>query len=149
MKPDIGPYLLQSAQTLGVEMAERVVGDYDKSTLGVFALLNLISAVEYDRAADIRVWENDQMRALFADAALITGSPVSGDSLVERTGGTGLSLRISDLDEAGDKMRLALIDLQIYLEDREDAESRSLHCRVWQYLREATDRRALPLLPFG
>lgn len=148
MKPDIGRYLLQSAQTLGVELAERVDADYDKSVLGVFALLNVISAVEYDRAAEIRVWENGQMRALFADAALMTGSSTLRDSLVELAASEDSSVRISDLDAAGDMLQQKLIELQIHLEEQEDDVSQQLHRRLWQFLQEATDRRALHLSPF-
>jgi hypothetical protein len=147
MRPEVGQYLLQTAQRLDGDLAASQNNDYDAATLKIFALLNMISAVEHDRGADLRVWENETMRQLFADAAQIILDPNLADRLLDAGAGTDKSLRISDLNEAGDALRALLIDLQVSLEQATDPSLVELHGDTWAFLTEATKRRALPLMP--
>jgi len=147
MRPEVGQYLLQSAQKLAGDLASNQPNDYDAATLRTYALLNMFSAVDHDRGADLRVWENDAMRELFAMAAQIVLEQSLADRLLEAGASADKSLRISDLNEAGDALRALLFDLQASLEGTDDQALADLHRESWAFLCEATKRRALPLMP--
>lgn len=147
MQPELTDYLLQTAQKMAMDLAGKQTDDYDAATLRIYAFLNMIGAAEHDRGADIRAWENKAMRDLFGRAAdLVADAPLS-QRLKEAAASEDKSLRISDLNEAGDQLRALLIDLQAMLEGATVPALTDLHRDTWRYLAEATRRRALPLMP--
>jgi hypothetical protein len=147
MRPEVGQYLLQAAQKMAGDLAASQSNDYDASTLRIYALLNMISAVEHDRGAELRVWENKSLRDMFVAAAGLVSDEGLVDRLHEAGNGADKSLRISDLNEAGDELRRLLIDLQVFVEQQTGAAMVNLHGDIWAFLQEATQRRALPLMP--
>ena len=149
MRPELGEYLLQTAQKLALELAETQANDYDGATLRIYALLNMIGAGEHDRGADLRAWENGQMRRLFARASVAIEDVDLAKKLRDATALQEASLRISDLNDTGDALRRVLIDLQAYLDGQVDPGLIALNRDSWTYLAEATKRRALTLMPMG
>ncbi len=106
----------------------------------VVAGLMLMAAQEYDRAADIRVAENADMRALFGElapqmsgwacAAIWRRLPATHDA----------SLRVSALNASNETLRRLLIRLHAQM-DETGADTR----RIWDVLKAMAARRTLTL----
>src|SRR4029079_7867604 len=99
-----------------------------------------ISAGQYDRAAEIRVSDNAEMRALFAALApSLCDAELKAD--VEAVAKSAdPSLRISALNEANATLRKVLIRLQTHVEETGD---RAAQKRVWDVLKASAERRML------
>jgi len=140
MKPETDQILNLSALKLMTELAPSMGAQYDQGMTQVVAALLIMSAQEYDRAADIRAAENADMRALFADLAPMVGDAGLREELeaaaVERDG----SLRVSVLNAVNERLRRLLIRLQVHVEDV-GGDTR----RIWVVLKAMAARRALVL----
>ena len=69
MKPEVDHVLRSMMQTLLAEVAPAVEGDYVRRNVEVIAGLMAAAAEEYDRAAHVRVEENEAPWQIFRDAA--------------------------------------------------------------------------------
>jgi hypothetical protein len=107
---------------------------------GLITGLLMISAGQYDRAAEIRVTDNNEMRALFAELAPgVRDATLRGQ--VEAAAKTSdASIRISALNTANAGLRKVLIALQSHVEETAD---RGAQARVWDVLKASAERRML------
>lgn len=140
MKPETDQILNLSALKLMSELAPAMGGQYDQGMTQVLAVLLLMSAQEYDRAADIRSAENADMRKLFAQLAPTIADQALRDELEEASSGFDESLRVSALNAANEKLRRLLIRLHVHLEQAgRDTQP------VWDVLKAMASRRTLAL----
>ena len=141
MKPDVGTILALTAQRiaqgLGGEGAAFAAGQ-----AGLIGLMLGMSAAEYDRAADIRVAENADLRTLFAELAPEVADAALRVRLEAAAGSKDASLRISALNDANDALRRLLTEAMIDVEARGAKQSER---RIWAVLQAMAARRVVPL----
>jgi hypothetical protein len=140
MKPEADQILMFSGLKLGTEYAPLIPTQYGQGMAQVVVALMFMSAQEYDRAADIRVSENVDMRALFKFLA-----PQIEDAELRRDLETAASareesFRVSSLNASNEHLRKVLIRLHAHL-DETGADTKP----VWDVLKAMAARRTLTL----
>ena len=138
MSPEVDQILKISASQLAGIIAPMLPEGYAQGQASLLSFMLMMSAQEYDRAADIRVKENDDMRALFgacapsiADASLRTELEAAATTRDE-------TLAISALNGSNAKLRTLLIRLQTELESQGNKQGQE---RVWGVLKRMAERR--------
>ncbi|HXC56957.1 MAG TPA: hypothetical protein VNU97_16780 [Rhizomicrobium sp.] len=143
MSPEVGTILGLTTQKIasgfGADGAAFAAG-----TAGLLAMVLSLSAKEYDRAADIRCAENNDLRALFAALAPGVRDAALKAKLEDAAAAKDASLRISALNESNYALRRLLTALQI---DAEDNGARDAERRIWAVLKAMADRRLVQLGP--
>jgi hypothetical protein len=143
MNPEVGTILSLStqriAQGIGNEGAAFAAG-----TVGLIGMMLNLSAKEYDRGADIRFAENNDIRALFAELASGVGDGALKSELVAMAATKDVSLRISSLNESNYALRRLLTRLQIFAEEH---GARDAERRIWAVLKAMAARRLVQLGP--
>jgi hypothetical protein len=143
MKPEVGTILGLTAQKIATGFGEHGAV-FAQGTAGLIAMMMSMSAKEYDRAADIRFTENQDMRALFSELApMITDGALKQDLLAAAVA-KDPSLRISDLNDGNYVLRRLLTRLQIDAEERGAAE---VQRRIWAVLKAMAEHRLVTLGP--
>ncbi len=138
------PRVLQGvAVNLLSEVLPRIPTPFGQQLVGIAAMLDMMIAEEFDRAADRLVTENRAVRALLAEGSTILGEqcPPSVASAVKSP--PAPSLRIPDLQRENDLLRAALIDLHAAVEQTPGEAARAFEERIWAELIESTRRRHL------
>lgn len=143
MTPDVDTALRALAATLMTEIAPDLKTDYRQSSTNVLAVTAMFMADEYDRAAEVRTWENDEMRRLFDVCAPLVEDAALREQFAAEAQSKDDSLRISALNEANARLKRRLIELQAALEESDSVVARDARRRIWAFLRESADRRAL------
>ncbi len=141
MKPSPELVLNQAFAKIAMEMGPALPPGYGQGSATTTAVLLLMVAQEFNRAADVRAKENRVMRALFADAAKGIGGPLSAklDAVV---GVRDEDLTVSGLDRVNGELKQLLIDLQTHAEQAGD---RVLELRILRFLSEAAAARQVHL----
>jgi len=103
-----------------------------------------LAAKEYERGADIRVTENREIRALFAELAPSVEDSKLRAELTEASASSDPTLRISDLNAANYKLRRLLTRLLI---DAEEHGALDAQKRIWAVLNALAERRLVQLGP--
>ncbi len=147
MKPEIDVALRAAAGKLLAEIAPAVGDAYARSNVEVLAVLLLVAAEEFDRAAEVRVVENRAMREIFAEAAPSVADVALRGRLEKAAGEQESSLRIGDLNAANDRLRALLIELHALVESRDEDWARRVDRAIWKELRASADRRAISFFP--
>jgi len=142
MKPEVDQILGLSAGQLMGTIAPLLPTVYAQGSASLLGFMMMFAAQEYDRAADIRVAENADMRALFRKAAPVVSDDDLRIALSRAAETRDDSLKVSMLDAANAELRRVLIRLQIYAEDN---AARDLERRIWELLKASADRRLLRL----
>jgi len=140
MKPEADQILGLSAFQLLGTLAPLLPNAYAQGTASLISFMMMLSAQEYERAADIRAKENADMRALFARAAPKLRDAELRSKLQEAAHEAESSLEISALNAANYKLRRLLIALHEHA-DREGDRAASKD--VWALLKRLADRRFL------
>lgn len=142
MKPDVDQILgLSAGQVMG-GLVPMLPPGYAQATASLLGVMMMLSAQEYDRAADIRASENGDLRALFRDAASSIGDAELRSMLEKASATSDRSLRIAALNAENTELRRVLIRLQTYAEDH---GLRDLERRIWDVLKASAERRLLKL----
>jgi hypothetical protein len=141
MKPSPELVLNQAFAKIAMEMGPALPPGYGQGSATTTAVLLLMVAQEFNRAADIRAKENRVMRALFADAAKGIGGALSAklDAVV---GVRDEDLTVSGLDRVNGELKQLLIELQTHAEQAGD---RVLELRILRFLSEAAAARQVHL----
>jgi hypothetical protein len=142
MKPDAQDILNKSADQLMGQLAPALNAQYSQGTAAIMALLMKFAGKEYERGADIRAAENNDIRALFAEIAPRVGDATLRKQLENAAATRDISLAISALNAANHDLRRTLIALQAWMEysgPREDQQ------RIWTVLKAMADRRTVSL----
>ena len=141
MKPSPELILNQAFARIAMEFVPALPADFGKGTATLTALLLLMLAQEFERAADIRAKENRVMRALFSDAAKGVDAALAA-KLVAAAGARDEDLTIAALDRANGTLKTLLIELQTCAEQKGD---RGLELRILRFLSEAAAARQIVL----
>lgn len=149
MKPEVDLVMQGLALTLLTEVIPDLHAEYSLGDAAVMCAMMLAAAQEYDRAADIRAKENAEMRTLFAEAAGMVDDAGLRNRLKEASETRDGSLRVSSLNEANDRLKALLIELQAHVEESQAGWASLLEKRIWAHLVEAAGRRKLPSPVFG
>lgn len=143
MNPEADQILGVSAMRLMGDFAPALDTQYRQAMAQVVALLLMMSAQEYDRAADIRVAENEDMRGLFGELVPSIADAGLRGELETALAMRDNSLRISALNASNEILRRLLIRLHVHVEET-GADTR----RIWDVLKAMASRRTLTL-PVG
>ena len=137
MKPTPELVLNQAFAKIAMEMGPALPAGYGQGSATTMAVLLLMTAQEFDRAADIRARENRVMRALFSDAAKgVVGT--LGQKLNAVIGVRDEDLTVATLDRVNGELKRLLIELQTHAETAGD---RGLELRILRFLSEAATAR--------
>ena len=143
MNPEVDQILNLSAQQLMGTLAPLLPTGYAQGAAALTSFMLILSAEEYDRAAEIRFADNADMRALFEELAPRVGDAALRRKLETAAASRDVSLKISALDEANYELRRLLISLQIHVETLQD--SRDAEKRIWDVLKVSAERRVLKM----
>jgi len=143
MSPEIPTILQFSLQRLAGGITEHGAA-FAQGQMGLIGMMMTLSAKEYERGADIRHAENEDMRALFGELAGGVGDAALKARLEEAAGSKDESLRISALNEKNYALRRLLTDAQIYAEDHGAKDAQT---RIWAVLKALAARRLVQLGP--
>ncbi|MBP6014077.1 MAG: hypothetical protein KBA31_17755 [Alphaproteobacteria bacterium] len=141
MKPTPELVLNDAFAKIAMEMGPALPPGYGQGSATTLAVLLLMTAQEFDRAADIRARENRVMRALFGDAAKSVGGEL-GVKLRAVVGMRDEDLTVAGLDRANGELKRLLIELQAHAESVGD---RALELRILRFLSEAAAARQVHL----
>ena len=141
MKPSPELVLNQTFAKIAMEIGPVLPFGYGQSSATTTAVLLLMVAQEFDRAAEVRAKENRVMRALFADAAKGMGGEL-GAKLGAVVGVRDEDLTVSGLDRVNRELKRLLIELQAHAEL---AGERVLELRILRFLSEAATARLVHL----
>ena len=141
MKPTPELVLNQAFAKIAMEMGPALPPGYGQGSATTTAVLLLMTAQEFDRAADIRARENRVMRALFGDASKNVGGAL-GAKLSAVVGMRDEDLTVAGLDRANGELKRLLIELQAHAESAGD---RALELRILRFLSEAATARQVHL----
>ncbi len=144
MKPEVDQILMITAGQIMAELAPNLTTHYTQGAAQLAAIMAILSAQEYDRAAEIRVAENCDLRALFAELGPVVADPGLRTRLEEAASGEDASLRIAPLDQTNYALRELLIQMHEVLETQGDAAGQT---KVWSLLKRLAERRQLHLPP--
>ena len=142
MKPEVDQILGLSAGQLMGTIAPLLPTAFAQGSASLLGFMMMFAAQEYDRAADIRVAENGDLRALFREAAPVVVDHDLRIALLRAAETRDDSLKVSMLDTANVELRRVLIRLQVHAEDN---VMRTLERRIWDVLKASAERRLLRL----
>jgi hypothetical protein len=142
MKPDVQDILNKSADQLMGQLAPALNAQYSQGTAAIMSMLMRFMGKEYERGADIRSAENNDIRALFSEIAPRVGDVTLHKQLEDAAATRDISLAISALNEANHDLRRTLIALQIWIENNGAREDQQ---RIWTVLKAMADRRTVSL----
>ena len=142
MKPDVDQILGISAGQLTGALAPLLPGTYEMGSASLLGIMMLLSAQEYDRAADIRVAENTDMRSLFRQCVSVIDDATLKSKLLHASQTRDNSLKISMLNSENVELRRVLIALQSHCEDK---GLRDIERLIWDVLKASAERRLLKL----
>ncbi|HJW41142.1 MAG TPA: hypothetical protein VJ476_07930 [Rhizomicrobium sp.] len=143
MNPEIPTILALSMQRLAGNIGEGGAA-FAQGQVGLIGMMMTLSAKEYERGADIRVAENNELRALFGELAGTVSDATLKPKLTAAAASKDASLRISLLNENNYVLRRLLTEAMIHVEDhgqRTDLQ------RIWTVLKSLAERRLVQLGP--
>jgi hypothetical protein len=143
MRPEVGTILALTTQKIAMGLGDEGQA-FAQGTVGLLASVLAAAGKEYDRAADIRVSENRDIRALFAELAPSVNDAALRKDLHDAAGASDPSLRISDLNDANYALRRLLTRLQIHAEQHGGLDAQK---RIWAVLKALAERRLVQLGP--
>ncbi|MCE9650754.1 MAG: hypothetical protein K8R18_14125 [Parvibaculum sp.] len=149
MKPDIPDVLNGFTFTLLTEILPNLGAEYSMGNTAIMSQSLAVIANEFERGAEIRFRENEEMRALFAEAARVVDDKALAARLSEAAAGRDASLLISVLDAANGQLKTLLIELHAAVEVSKAAWAPALDAKIWDHLVAAAERRKLTLLSLG
>lgn len=149
MKPDVDTVMQGFLGTLLTDIAPHLNAEYSTGNVGIMGLMLFMASEEYDRAADMRVAENNELRALFTHAAGVVEDAALREKLTAASATEDTSLRVRALNEGNAALAGLLVELQEHVEASKAPWAAGLEARIWDWLVASTERRKLPLPSFG
>ena len=145
MKPEIDQILGTSAMQLMGELAPMLPPGYAQSSAGLLAMLLTYCAQEYENGAEIRAHENAELRNLLAELEASVEDAKLRGKLGTVMGDRDASLKISDLNYSNGELKNLLIEVQAYLETRDDDKAKLARREIWAVLKASAKARLLKL----
>ena len=149
MKPDVGIVMQGFFGTLIGDVAPHLSAEYSMGHVGIMGLMLHMTGELHDRAADLCLAENTEMRALFGHAASLVEDEALKQRLASAAASTDASLRISVLEANNAELAALLIDLQTHVEASDAPWAAGLEAHIWEHLVATMERRELPFPSFG
>ena len=143
MKPDVDQVLQTSAAQLMANLAPELSSTYALGSASLLSLMMALSARQVDRAAEIRVLENRDIRALFGALAPRIEDETLKARIIEASQGRDESVVVSALDESNGALRKLLIELHAHVDEL--AGGRDAERQIWEVLKRSAERRLLRL----
>jgi len=143
MNPEIPTILALTMQRLAGGITEHGAA-FAQGQMGLIGMMMTLSAKEYERGAEIRVAENNDIRALFTALAPEVKDAALKAKLEAAAAGKDESLLISRLNANNYALRRLLTEVQIYAEDN---GARAAEQRIWAVLKAMAARRLVQLGP--
>lgn len=141
MRPDPGRVLQGVAVNLLTNVMQEIRTPFGLQTVGIAGSLAMMTAEEFDRAADRLVSENRAVRAILADGLpLVDGDTAAAVSAAIATP-PAPDFRVSSLLAENDALRAGLIALHAGVEQAATPEAQAMDERIWAELIESTHRR--------
>ena len=144
MKPDVQTVMLKSFERMMTDIAPHLTAEYAMGSAAVIGLMMFQTATEFERAAEIRVQENDALRGIFKDALRVVADDALKVRLEAASSSVDQSLAISALDETNDGLVALLIELQDHIEQLGGDDARQLETKIWDELVRSAEARRLP-----
>lgn len=132
MTPEVDTLLNIGAGKLMMEIGPALPPGYSQGSASTIAMSMLLSAQEYAKGADTRIWENARM------AELLAANGVADDT-------KAASNTIADLNAANAVLGRKLIALHERLENDTSEAARQAVREILVFLKESGDRRRLYL----
>ncbi len=143
MRPEADAGLGYIAQRLATHIMPALGTEFDVADAGMIAMLLGAVAREYDRAAEIRCQDIEEMRGLFIDASDALGHEALAARLRSTATRQPESLHISAINRVHDEFSALLIELHARIEDDlADVYAKPLNRRIWQYYRNTAARHS-------
>ncbi len=149
MKPNIPGVLHGFTGTLLTEILPSLGAEYSMGNTIIMCQSLAVIANEFERGAEIRFRENEEMRALFAEAGRVVDDKGLATRLTQASASRDASLLISALDKTNDELKLLLIELHAAVETSKVPWAAALDAKIWDHLVAAADRRKLVLMSLG
>ncbi len=143
MKPEVTTVMGGYVGTLFGSILPHLNSEYSMGDTGLMAMSFMMMAQEFDRAADIRLQENEDMRVVFSHAADIIDNADLAGLLRKAASGVDASMRIHALNAANDELKAVLIELHAYVEHSKAHWAPELEMRIWSVICAGTERRKL------
>lgn len=134
MTPTVSELLLGNFLALMDPPPPEAMGDFMQGKVAVTGMIAMLAAQEAERGAEARIWENNAIRDLLAQG----GAAIPEGAETER------DFSIAGLDRVNARLRKALIDLHIAVEDRGD---RDLDHAILRFYVKSADMRRLDMPP--
>jgi hypothetical protein len=147
MSPEADKILRLAGQRLMTNIAPLLGTAFGMGTMGLTNIMLGLVAQEYERGADIRAAENNELRALFEELAPAATDEELRTRLLAASRSRDASLRISVLNEANYALRRLLTQLHAHVETVEGPFARSAERRIWSLLKTIAERRIVSMTP--
>lgn len=145
MIPDPAAALQGIMGTLMMDIAPNMRDEYRQSSVSLLAFAAMVIATDLDRAAQVRVAENREMRAIFDAAEVSVDDATLKERLRTAAQGRDDDLLVSALTATNNELRRLLIELHITLEKQVSPQAERLIRQIWRFLRDAAERRAIQI----
>lgn len=149
MRPEIPNVLHGFTMTLLAEILPNLSAEYSMGNTAVMGQSLAVIANEFERGAEIRFRENEEMRAIFAEASDVVDDKALAARLAEAAQTRDASLLISALDKMNGELKMLLIELHAVVETSKAPWGAALDAKIWDHLVAAAERRKLTLLSLG
>lgn len=143
MKPEIDFVLREGGNTLLNQIVPLIDDTHFQGSAYLISVMLEFAAQEYERGAEVRMRDNEAMRALFAEAAGKINDAELVDKLIAAVGTRELSLRISELDRVNDLLKDVFIQLHALIEDTPGEWARDFEERLLSHLVDRANWREL------
>lgn len=127
------------------DLIPKAVDAYMAADMGLTTGLLDMVAQDYDRAVDVLVADQDDIRALFETALGSVDNPALAGRMSASVAARATSLRVKDQSAQADTAMRVLIDLHAHVEDAEArgvAWATPLNLKIWTFLDAHVARRA-------
>ena len=145
MKPEVDKILETTAMQLMMDIAPQLPPGYTQGSTGLLGILLGFCAQEYENGADIRAGENAELRNLLAELEATVEDVRLRVKLGAVMGERDASLKISDLNYSNAQLKKLLIDVQTYLESRNDDQAKLARREIWAVLKASAKQRLVKL----
>jgi len=145
MRPEIDKILETTAMQMMTQIAPQLPPGYTQNSTGLLTMLLNFCAQEYENGAETRAAENRELRNLLAELEASVEDVRLRVKLGAVMGERDASLKISDLNYSNAQLKKLLIDVQTYLETRNDDQAKLARREIWAVLKASAKQRLLKL----
>jgi hypothetical protein len=145
MRPEIDRILETTAMQMMTQIAPQLPPGYTQNSTGLLTMLLNFCAQEYENGAETRASENRELRNLLAELEASVEDARLRVKLGAVMGERDASLKISDLNYSNAELKKLLIDVQTYLETRNDDQAKLARREIWAVLKASAKQRLLKL----